>query len=101
VTKLNLTEEQVNFLLGLAIIIAIAVIAFRILRAIFRLIKRFFKSISKGIRKIKKKLMKKNKKVQGYKNFKGDTWYPDGTVWNAQKEEWEEADYNKHNTNQK
>ena len=93
-TKLNLTEEQVNFLLGLAIIIAIAIIAFRILLAIFRLIKRFFKSSRKGIRKIKNRMRKKNKKVQGYKNFKGDTWYPDGTVWNAQKEEWEEADYN-------
>ena len=29
----------------------------------------------------------------GYKNFKGDTWYPDGRVWNKSKETWEYPDY--------
>ena len=91
---MRLNEEQLEFLFGLAIIVAIVIVAFRLLQAVFRWIKRFFKSIKNGIRKIKNRLRKKNKKMQGYKNFKGDTWYPDGTVWNAQKEEWEKADYN-------
>lgn len=29
----------------------------------------------------------------GYKNFKGDTWYPDGRTWNKSKGIWEHPDY--------
>jgi hypothetical protein len=31
----------------------------------------------------------------GYRNFKGDTWYPDGRVWKKDEQHWEEPDYNK------
>jgi fucose permease len=31
----------------------------------------------------------------GFKNFKGDVWYPDGRVWHKDKESWEDPDYPK------
>lgn len=31
----------------------------------------------------------------GYKNFKGDKWYPDGRVWNKNTKAWEDPDYSK------
>lgn len=31
----------------------------------------------------------------GFKNFKGDVWYPDGRVWHKDKNSWEKPDYEK------
>lgn len=81
-----ITDEQLSFILGVLLLVGIAIIVFRIIQAIFRLIKRTWKSLRNSIKR-------KRKKVKGYKNYKGDTWYPDGTIWNAEKEKWEEADY--------
>lgn len=36
-----------------------------------------------------------NKHQDGFKNFKGDTWYPDGKIWHEKTKSWEEPDYNK------
>lgn len=29
----------------------------------------------------------------GYKNFKGEVWFPDGRRWNEDKRKWETSDY--------
>ncbi len=31
----------------------------------------------------------------GYKNFKGDKWYPDGRIWHEDKKAWDDPDYSK------
>ena len=51
----------------------------------------------KSIRKLTQWVIrpKKTKMKQGYTNYKGDTWYPDGTIWNAEKKRWEKPDYKK------
>ena len=36
----------------------------------------------------------------GYKNYKGDTWYPDGRIWRKDKQKWEKPDYNNSNEKQ-
>jgi hypothetical protein len=36
---------------------------------------------------------KSGKRKKGFKNFKGDIWYADGTMWHEDKKTWEEPDY--------
>ena len=35
----------------------------------------------------------RREKKQGYKNYKGDTWYPDGTLYSAKTGKQEKPDY--------
>ena len=44
--------------------------------------------------RIGKRKKKRNPKG-GYKNFKGDTWYPDGRIYRKDTKRWEEPDYKK------
>lgn len=48
-----------------------------------------------GSNRKQKHKKKKTKKIQGYKNYKGDTWYPDGTYYNSEKGELERPNYRK------
>ena len=86
---MNLTPEQLELLdIGLFLFL-VTVGAIFTLKMIFKQIARFFRAIK--IRFIKQK--NKSKKKQGYKNFKGNTWYPDGTVYNAETRKLEKPDY--------
>lgn len=45
-------------------------------------------------RMVKRQKMKRaGAKTKGFKNFKGDIWYPDGRVWVNDKKKLEEPDY--------
>lgn len=49
--------------------------------------------ITKHFRSVNNKNTQKPK--DGYKNFKGDTWFPDGRIWVKDKKKWEDPDYKK------
>ena len=40
-----------------------------------------------------KKKRSKSAKRGGYRNFRGDIWYPDGRIWHEKTKTWEEPDY--------
>lgn len=86
---MTLTTEQQEFIKAAIILFVFNVGALYILKKVFRKIKKMFRTIK--IWFIKQRNKRKGKK--GYRNYKGDTWYPDGTIWNAEKGKWEEADY--------
>lgn len=50
--------------------------------------------------KIKLKELPKKEPVPegGYKNFKGEVWFPDGRKWNEDKQKWESSDYTNQET---
>lgn len=88
---MNLTPEQLEMLdIGLFLFLVIAGIIF-ILKLIFR---QFRKIIYKAITYFRKRKNQRKKK-KGYKNYKGDTWYPDGTYYNSKTGQLEKPDYRK------
>lgn len=42
-----------------------------------------------------KKRKKKRAEKGGFRNFRGDIWYPDGRIWHEESKTWEEPDYPK------
>ena len=79
---MKLTSEQITIIIGILIIITICKIVIKTVKATAKIIK-----------KIKNKPKHKNKTNKGYKNYKGDIWYTDGTYWNKKTNKLEEPDY--------
>lgn len=90
---MKLTDDQISIILTILVIIGFIFVVFLAFKIVWKIIKGLFRFITSGFRKLTHRFRSKGKKIQGYKNYKGDTWYPDGTVWNAEKKKWEEPDY--------
>lgn len=86
---MTLTAHQKEILQTVVILLIFNVGLIYTLRAIIRKIKGI-------LRKAKIWFIKqrnKHSKIKGYKNYKGDTWFPDGTYYNSKKKKLESPDY--------
>lgn len=79
---MKLTPEQIQIIIQISLLIIIGLIIKSVIRLLIKTIKRV------------REIIQNRKKIKsGFKNFKGDTWYPDGSMWNNEKKKWEKPDY--------
>ena len=86
---MQLTAEQISILQTAVLLFIFNVGLLYILRTLYRKVKNIYHSAKVWF--IRRK--NKRKKKHGYKNYKGDTWFPDGTYYNSRKKKLESPDY--------
>ena len=86
---MTLTTEQIEFIKTAAILFIFTVGLLYILRTLFRKVRNAFHAVKVWF--VKRKNKRKGKR--GYQNYKGDIWYPDGTVYNAETGKLDKPDY--------
>lgn len=89
----QLSNTQIELIINFAIIFIFNVGLLYIIRCIFRTLKRLIKSIWYTIKRTIIRMKSKNQK--GFKNYKSDVWYPNGTMYNKEKKKFEKPDYSK------
>ena len=90
---MQLTENQIDLIIKFVVLFIFNVGLFHIITCLFRWVKKFIMKIYHGIKRF---FIRRNlKKHKGYQNYKNETWYPDGSLYNAETGTFEKANYTK------